>query len=160
MDGKQFDLLARVVARKGSRRSVLGVLLGIALLEPEPQLLAKSRKTKSTGGEVGAEKSKRRGPKECNIKKCPEGQPCPVCPSNLNNGAPGTCCTGGFCSCGGECCPDCGIVSVLDPDTELPRDVEELCCFPCGEDACCERCSSVGACLYTGPYGGGTIRRR
>ena len=160
MDRKQFDLLARVVARKGSRRGVLGALLGIALLAPEPQLLAKSRTTKSTGGEVGTEKSKRRGPKECNIKKCPEGQPCPVCPSNLNDGAPGTCCPGGFCSCGGECCPDCGIESKMNPITEVTEDVSELCCFPCGENSCCELCSSEEACVYTGPYSGGTIRRR
>jgi len=154
MDSRQFDLFARGVARTGSRRSVLGVLLSVALLGPERAALAQ----KASPGK------NKRGPKACHIKKCPENEPCPDCPTNPNIDAPkaGTCCEGEFCSCGGVCCTGCGIQTLLAPGGETPIGEREVCCDFCEQtgDRCCAGCTEDGECVDPTPYGGGSIRRR
>jgi hypothetical protein len=91
------------------------------------------------------------------------------CPVDPRTDEAGFCCPGGFCSCGGECCddPECFIV------TTRPRDSEQLIhrefcerpvdCIVCQgqEDLCCTACApETDECIFSGPIGGATIRRR
>ena len=57
MDRERFDLLARLLATKGSRRGAFGALLGVALLGHEPEEID----SKSKGKKRGKGKSKGRG---------------------------------------------------------------------------------------------------
>jgi hypothetical protein len=100
------------------------------------------------------------------IKPQPEGsaEGCDpnACPSDPATKKRGFCCPGGYCSCAGECCPNCGIVS-RQLREEPPLFVEsETCCAACSpQERCCSSCAvTTGECIKNFPIGGGSIRRR
>jgi hypothetical protein len=88
-----------------------------------------------------------------------------ACPSDPATKERGFCCPGGYCSCGGVCCPECGIETTIrggDINAQLVIE-REVCCSTCNDsgDACCAGCAvTTGSCINRTPVGGGSIRRR
>ena len=101
------------------------------------------------------------------IKRQPEGSAggCDPnsCPSDPATKKRGFCCPGGYCSCGGQCCPECGIESKNfgdDINAQLVSE-REVCCTTCSDsgDTCCAGCVD-GNCIFHTPFRGGSVRRR
>jgi hypothetical protein len=107
MDQDRFDTLSRALASTPHRRSLLGLILGAALLGRGGQSAAAGDKGKGKGhsqsGGEGHEKGKGEGhqcDKICADLACDDVKQTPVPPG----ARPEFCCKGGFCSCGGKCC--------------------------------------------------------
>jgi hypothetical protein len=153
MDRDRFDALARLLASKPSRRSVLAVFLSSAILRHGSPILAEP------GG-------KRPG------KQCTPGTDSDSCDNYrypVSNTVSGkvtyereVCCNNGFCSCGGDC--NCGDACFQTGRERTPERV--FCCTepggkicgPAGDETCCERelecqtCADLGAGGITGSY--------
>ena len=150
MDRDRFNALARRLASKRSRRSVLAVFLSSAILRHGSPVLA------DPGG-------KRRS------KQCEGSAPCdnyhyPV--SNIVSGKVTyereVCCEDGSCSCGGDC--NCSDACFQTGPERTPERV--FCCTgpgrkicgPAGDEMCCERelgcrsCADLGGGAITGSY--------
>jgi hypothetical protein len=88
-----------------------------------------------------------------------------ACPSDPATKERGFCCPEGYCSCGGQCCPECGIETINrrgDINAKVVSE-REVCCATCIDsgDTCCAGCAvTTGLCIFHTPIGGGSIRRR
>jgi hypothetical protein len=88
------------------------------------------------------------------------------CPVDPATGRAGSCCPGGFCSCGGSCeasCKDCWLTPTGQDREGTPTGYREQCGSPDGCVDCWGRCCTAcinGECASSGPIGGGSIRRR
>ena len=142
----------------------------------------KESKSKDKRSCTKAGQKRRRGKPCCNglyrdsADRCIKAQPsggsaggCDpnACPSDPATKKRGFCCPEGFCSCGGTCCPECGIETVVrrgDINAQLVAE-REVCCSTCSdsEDTCCAGCGSCAqgtCCIHHTPIAGGSIRRR
>ncbi len=174
MDHEHFDALSRLLANRGSRRTALGVLAGVALLGRSSEMLAKPGKGKAKGRDKGQGHGREDAP-----GRLPDGGGDPgeepicvatACPRDPATGRLGRCCPGGWCSCGDVCCADdvCWISRTESRGGDTPQVVvRESCAPPTGcvqcrrsGSACCIGCSPAGECMSSGPISGGSIRRR
>jgi len=167
MDHERIDALSRALAYPRPRRTVLGLVLGVTLLNHGSLVSAKPGKAKGKGHSksrgTGHAKGKGQGhvsDKECASLACDE---IPV-PSGEKAEF---CCKGGFCSCGGSCCQghcfqangtDGKLASVIcctgKKLVECPGNTESK-----EDDTCCA--GSCNACEVPGPLLiAGSYRRR
>jgi hypothetical protein len=126
MDRDRFDTIARLIAKTGSRRQVVGILLGVSLLAPSSTLRAGPGKEKGHRNCRGQGHLKAlgrgHGDKECDTR----------CPPDPRTGIPGFRCADGFCSCGSKCCGDRCFEDFRG--TESAK--EEFCCTGPKQEFC------------------------
>ena len=162
MDRNRFDTLTRMIAARRSRRGALAVLLGAALFDNHPPVLADLDTGKGKGQPANRVEGRKTGKgqgredAEC-TKKCEKYIDPKTSESEF-------CCKGGFCSCGGKCCQECLEELVIPPDGDV-QVASAFCCKapmvvcpnPDGTtvNCCkgsCNDCDEAGPGAITGSY--------
>ena len=154
MDRDRFDALTRFIASRGTRRGILGALASVPFAARQRAISAASDKAKGKGHDKSEDQEhggQGQGHQHddlcaelnCHLLPVPEGE------------RPEFCCKGGFCSCGGACCPE---TECFQTGLNATHPQRVFCCTgpklvicvpkdgidPRAEDECCK--GSCAAC--------------